>query len=534
MDLTVEQRAPARIAPPRNSWAFDAATWAVVVLGSLLRIRQWVWDRSLWGDEAAVANQIVQRSYAGLSHPLPGKQGAPLGWLWVEHTTVVLLGSSERALRLFPLLSGLAALLCFSLLARRVIPPFGAVTATALFAFAQPIVYYSNEVKQYETDTFVVVAALLILSFTQFRGVRLGPLVVWFAAAPLLVFLSHVGLFVVAVGSAVIVLRLAFARRLSTALRACAASLGWVTAFGVEYVVSLRALHGDPALKAYWILGYPPRPFRPGSFIGWLGGTAANVSTVSLGLSFGALVGVVAVVGFVHLCRRREALLLPIAGLASLAIFAAAVQAYPLRSRLALYLAGPVFLCIGASVGLGRESPAVWRRLGGLGAALGTSVLVAPLAYDAAEAAVKPYTVVETRPAVGFILAHWEPGDKVYVSSVDVGPAIYYHYRTGLPLDGFFSTAIGSTCNPATASATLGSADRVWLLFGYPPQWPATDNAQLTVRLLQGFGRVTSGQAEPGDATAVLLQRQPQVAPAGTGSLDDCLTVVNFPAGYRF
>src|SRR5690606_12042987 len=56
----------------------------VVVLGIVLRLRQYFANRSLWVDEASLALNIINRSFGGLTQPLDYNQGAPVGFLFIE------------------------------------------------------------------------------------------------------------------------------------------------------------------------------------------------------------------------------------------------------------------------------------------------------------------------------------------------------------------------------------------------------------------------------------------------------------------
>ena len=96
------------------SWE-KAAAALLLLTGMLLRIRQYLTGRSLWVDEAMLALNIVERDFAGMFKPLDYDQGAPLGFLLVEKVFNLLLGKHELALRLFPLLAGLASLGLFYL-----------------------------------------------------------------------------------------------------------------------------------------------------------------------------------------------------------------------------------------------------------------------------------------------------------------------------------------------------------------------------------------------------------------------------------
>ncbi|MBC3542129.1 glycosyltransferase family 39 protein, partial [Rufibacter sp. H-1] len=88
------------------------------------------------------------------------EQKAPLGFLWAERLAVELLGKGEMALRLFPLLCGLAALAAFVPVARHFLRPWAAALAVGLLALASPAVYHAVEAKQYSTELLASVLAL--------------------------------------------------------------------------------------------------------------------------------------------------------------------------------------------------------------------------------------------------------------------------------------------------------------------------------------------------------------------------------------
>lgn len=78
--------------------------WLLVGLGILLRLAQYLYNRSLWIDEAALALNIRDRSFSELFYPLDYAQAAPIGFLIVEKLFYQTLGHSEYVLRLFPFL----------------------------------------------------------------------------------------------------------------------------------------------------------------------------------------------------------------------------------------------------------------------------------------------------------------------------------------------------------------------------------------------------------------------------------------------
>ena len=121
----------------------------LIVVGTILRVRQYLFNRSLWMDEAFLSSNIVPRSYGALLEPLNDDQGAPIGFLLIEKLATAAFGNSEYALRLVPLLAGIAALPLFYLAARRIVGRTAALTGLGLLAFSRPGIYYSTEVKRY-------------------------------------------------------------------------------------------------------------------------------------------------------------------------------------------------------------------------------------------------------------------------------------------------------------------------------------------------------------------------------------------------
>ncbi len=104
----------------KTSFSWESAIAALLMLlGALLRLRQYLTGRSLWADEAMLALNIVNRDFAGLLRPLDYDQGAPIGFLLVEKIFNSILGKNEFALRLFPLLIGLISLWLFYLLLKQ-------------------------------------------------------------------------------------------------------------------------------------------------------------------------------------------------------------------------------------------------------------------------------------------------------------------------------------------------------------------------------------------------------------------------------
>src|SRR6266852_7392220 len=113
-----------------------ACATTLVALGVLWRTVRYLCQFPIWGDEAFVCLNFLDRGYRELIEPLRFDQVAPLLFLWGEATIYRLLGSTELALRLLPFLAGLGSLVLFWRLAWSALPSRAALLATGILAIA--------------------------------------------------------------------------------------------------------------------------------------------------------------------------------------------------------------------------------------------------------------------------------------------------------------------------------------------------------------------------------------------------------------
>ncbi|MGA2259218.1 MAG: hypothetical protein ABSG53_31480, partial [Thermoguttaceae bacterium] len=119
--------------------------WIMVFLavGVAVRLIRYLLRFPLWGDEAMLAMNFVERDCAGLMQPLDFHQVAPLLFLWTELTAVKVFGFHEWSLRLFPLLSGIASLFLFHRLARLLLRGPALVLSVGIFAVTYSGIRYA-------------------------------------------------------------------------------------------------------------------------------------------------------------------------------------------------------------------------------------------------------------------------------------------------------------------------------------------------------------------------------------------------------
>jgi hypothetical protein len=476
-------------------WAERAAA-AVVVVGSAVRIEQFLWRRSLWLDEALVTANIVQRSFSGLLRPLSGHQGAPVGWLWAERTAVLVLGNNEDSLRVVPLAAGMAAILLAWAVARRLLGPWPAVLATAVVAFSPAAVRYSVEVKQYSSD-LAIGLGLLLLALRADASRSRSSVWAWGAAGAVAVWWAHPAVLVLA-GTAAALAVAAVMRHDGRQLRLVGqATALWLTSFVVDWWVVLRGLGHDPFLHLYWKAGFAPRPLAPASLAGWLARTPARLVHDPGSLPMAWVAAAAIVVGLAATAARRPVETAVVVFPLLVGLGAAVLGAYPLLGRMALWTLPVIAIGVAGAVAAAGRARA-WMAVA-LAAALlaGPTIAVGRVAHD-------PTTWSDVRPLLQAVRPYLRPGDLIWAHSADTPTAVYYGVSTGAEVS---STVVddlpGGVCAGRSDLAAVAEGHRVWLVYGYRASSAPADEQRSLDGVFASSAHLVDRIARP-QATATL------------------------------
>lgn len=269
MDACVLEPTPVATSNPppahlsRARWVSFALVAAISV-GVLWRLVRYGLNFPIWGDEAMLLLNVSDRSYLELTHHLRFAQVAPLFFLWLEKTAILVLGSSEWSVHLFPFLASMGALGLFWHVCRSHFSPTVAGLAVAILAVSYYPVRHGAEVKPYSFDLlFAVMYAWLTLGYLRdTQSWR------WLAAlvvvAPIAIFTSYPSAFVGGAVSLVLLPRM---------LQASNVQRLWWAAFNVclcgAFIVHYALVGRDGAdpeaaqrsrdfLMSYWKDAFPP------------------------------------------------------------------------------------------------------------------------------------------------------------------------------------------------------------------------------------------------------------------------------------
>jgi len=410
----------------------DAVLLGLVALGAALRLTQYFANTSLWLDEIFVAGNILHRSaWELLRWPLVYGQVAPKGFLLAEKLVTLSLGPSDYALRLFPLLCSLGALIGFWRLVRRFLDGYAAPVALVLFATAAPLVTFAAEVKQYSTDVAVAVFLLWLSVNLTGRDVSprqalwagtAGAVSVWFSQpAVIMVFALGASLALVAwrTGS----------NPGSRRLLVLTPMLGMWTLSAVAALfngLASMSPHLREFMHQYWAGGLLPVPAWRALQIHWpwnqMKGLMGAEGQAGLAYPHPGYYLLLGGFGFWQLWRRVGVvvalLLVPI----GITLAAAIARQYPFSDRLILFLVPCFLIAIAASVGWLQQRVASWSMWAG---GLVCIALVGPAIYPMV-ATPPPYQVEDMKPVMSHLRANWRPGDVVYLYDGATWPFRFY------------------------------------------------------------------------------------------------------------
>ena len=125
--------------------------------GILLPSIQFIFNRSLWNDEATLALDIINTSSLDLLKPLNSDAVGTILFLLLEKFFSNLIPNSEYGLRILPLLCYLASLLFFYNILKQIFSNhYTIIFALSLYVFNASMILYSSEVKPYICDVLMI------------------------------------------------------------------------------------------------------------------------------------------------------------------------------------------------------------------------------------------------------------------------------------------------------------------------------------------------------------------------------------------
>jgi uncharacterized membrane protein len=390
------------------SRAYTILAGVFVAIGVVVRVRDYAYNRALWLDESLLSLNIIDRPFGELFHELSFNQAAPPGFLLVERASVALFGRSEYALRLFPLVCGIASIFLFVKISRAFLAPAAAVVAIGLFSVSDALVYYSSEVKQYSTD----VAASLLIFAVALRLRRSSPNLLrtmsYIIGGIVALSLSYAAAFAVVAVTLVLVIPDLVRRRGKSLCALDFAAFAWVGAILVGLVYAWSRVSHVVASNA------PSFPTGIAFLRTAGGGLMSDLGIPDSGVLHGTqyALGVVALLGLISLARHGKKVAALLTVQAALLAVASYAHVYPVLARSILFLVPLLVLALAEGVVAISSASSRHRTL--VAACLGAAVLSIP-AVDAGKHLFVPHQREEIKPVLRHLWNGWHTGDSLVV-----------------------------------------------------------------------------------------------------------------------
>ena len=476
----------------KKTITFESASIGILlILGFALRLRQYLTGRSLWADEAMLALNIINRSFGELFQPLDFNQGAPIGFLLIEKLFNAILGRHELVLRFFPFLAGVAAFGLFYLLLKQTMHRTAKLVALALFAVNPQLVYYTSESKQYIVDVMVLLA-ILVLALPLFqRPPRRQDFLMLAVAGGLALWLSHPALFALAGIGVALCIHFLQKRNMADLRWLIIIGILWLANFALLYFINVRNLSRNSYLTNYWTNEFFPLPLD----LNWFTTYVSENIPLQFGIPYlPGLVVILILVGWFSLYHESRSVAGTFALITIFAFAASAMQLYPVKGRLALFLVPLGIILLGKSVELVQKTLVdnkVTATMVTL--ALGAYLLYGPLSTSI-PLFITPKYFEHMRPYIDYLSASWKEEDELFVSFWAEPAFQYYAPFYHMEDVQYMASVEEDYLNPQklqTRFAPLLGEKRVWVLFSHVYEQGNFNERDFVIAYLDEIGTKT-------------------------------------------
>lgn len=243
--------------------ALNYLSWFIIFVGIIFRLFHYFDNRSLWMDEVYLSSSLLDMSYKQLAtESLDYEQKAPIGFLWVVKSMVLIFGKNEMALRLFPLVCGIVSLIIFNKLSKHFLNSIGKIVAIGILALAPPLIYHSVEIKQYSTEMLGTLLSLM-LYFRYSKKEKIIDLLIWGLLGALILWFSYSSIFILAGIATSMSLYFVIKKNWNSFLLHLIPFFIWLISFAINFFFFTHK-HAESDWIAYWFRYYENfMPFPP-------------------------------------------------------------------------------------------------------------------------------------------------------------------------------------------------------------------------------------------------------------------------------
>lgn len=417
----------------------------VVLLGAGVHIAQWLRAAPLWVDEEMIALNVRDRPFTRLPGQLWLGQSAPLGWLFIQRVVVLAVGTGELALRLFPLLFGIALLVAAAWTAVRWMGAVSAVILVLMLTLGEWISHYTFELKHYSADTFwalllpALAAWALEHNDLDWRARRRWA--VWWIVAAVGQLFGN-GAMLVTPGCAVVMVAvILFRHGVRAVVPFLLASTVWFVTFAAHYLLSLQYTANSRFLWTIWEGEVRPASAGFVETLRWAASRFEPIAERPGGATRALVLWMGALSGFMFTRRRMLAALFCVIPISAFVL--GVLRVVPLHDRFALWIVPALYVGVALLLDAGIHHSVFgvrhkrWVRvvggvlLIGVATAAAADVLTQGRRHLDIGVPADNNHGVDDRTAVKWLLNEARPGDAVVTTRLG-WPAIWWYGKIPL------------------------------------------------------------------------------------------------------
>lgn len=392
--------------------------WLIICVGVAFRLIRYSHNSSLWFDESRNAIGIINRSFSELVIPASNQTlSLPLGFYILEKFAIKILGNSEYAFKLFPLLFGIASLVLFYNVAKQYIKPKAIPIALGLFAVLEPLVDSSSAVKPYSCDVAIALFLYAITKYIQSRKLNTLQAMLLGGIGATTALFSHPSVFIMVGIGTTMIISCAVKKEWSKMRGLLITFLIWGSGFLAVFFIYTRPLMYNFTLtndSIFWMKAKGFMPFPPMSLsdIQWFLDLPQRIFAFPIGLTFSGIGTLTFLAGCITIfLGKKEHFFILISPLI-FTLLASAFHKYVFSLTPILFLVPFIILIIAEGTEYIREKISFSSQV--IGIILVGLLFLHPLSW-AAYNTVKPSSREEIKPVLAHIKNNWKSGDILYV-----------------------------------------------------------------------------------------------------------------------
>lgn len=442
----------------------SCATGLILFLGILLRCILFSRQRSLFIDEANLARNYYEKSFAQLFGHLDYDQFAPPFFSVIQKLFFTLFEFTEHGLWVFPLLSGISSLFLFYFLCRHFLSPVYILYPLFLISFLPSFVEYSVIAKQYATDVLITVSLLLLALKVKPDSIDLKKTFLWASAGSLATWLSMPSIFVLGAIGLYYLSATVNRNSLKQLAYVNVFVITWAGSFLAYYLVLLKPQIGLEYLQNYhqtYFIKFPPASLEE---VVLLYKRVVQIFTTAfdqtaLGIGWGVLcfsIGLIKTTGENY--RKALLVITPVI----LCLVAAALNRYSLIPRLTLFFIPLILLLSGKGV-----EWFLYKRP--LAIKVGVVVVLMITAYNAGafKYFCKPFEKEEIKQVLHFMVDNKKEDEEIFLHHLAEPAFIFYtrqyKYKDNYPFTSY--TTGDSDADWTKLHELIKTKTKIWIIF---------------------------------------------------------------------